>query len=105
MTSSVWLPGRDAVKKPVAIHDHALRDTTSARSGGRGVPRSGYDIRLLDENQLLRARLKVAVETLEALLPHSLSGTPKDRAQAVVQGEQKLMNRIVQSKRYFPGDL
>jgi hypothetical protein len=71
------------------------------RSGGKGVPRSGYDIRLLDENQLLRARLKVVVEALEALIQCSPPGSERERANAVARGERKLMNPIVRP-RIFP---
>ena len=79
----------------MTIRDHA-------RSGGKDVPRSGYDIRLLDTVQLLRARLKVAVDVLEALLPAAAPCLQRDRAQAVVRGERYLMNPAAWPKRKRP---
>lgn len=92
----------DIVKKKSAraIRDHTIRDYT--KSGGKNVPRSGYDIRLLDKVQLLRARLQAAVDALEALLPAAVPCLQRDRAQAVVRGERALMNPTPWPPRLFP---
>ena len=96
----------DTVKKSArAIRDHAMRDNTlrdHARSGGRGTPRSGYDIRLLDKVQLLHARLQAVVDALEALLPTAAPCLQRERAQVVVRGERALMNPTPRPPRLFP---
>lgn len=60
------------------------------------------DIRIQDENKLLRARLQVAVDALDELLPHSLPSPQRDRAVVVVRGERGLMSPL--PRRNFPGD-
>jgi hypothetical protein len=64
---------------------------------------STADIRLQDENKLLRARLQAAVDALEGLLPAAAPCPQRERAQAVVRGERKLMSPTVRP-RFFPGD-
>ena len=73
-------------------------------SNSRGRPASDVDIRLQDANKLLRARLQVVVDALEALLPAAAPCLQRDRAQAVVRGERELMNPTPRPPRYFPGE-
>ena len=65
---------------------------------------SSADIRIQDENKLLRARLQAAVDALDELLPYSLPSVERDRAQAVVRGERKLMSPTARLPRLFPGE-
>ena len=49
------------------------------------------NIRLQDEIKLLRARLRVAVDALEAVAPHCYPCPERERAEEVVRGERELM--------------
>jgi hypothetical protein len=61
-------------------------------------------LRLQDENKLLRARLQVAVDALEGLLPFSEPCPQRERARAVVKGERELMNPTPRVPRHHPGE-